>query len=421
MAISYFDVWKKRMENNGDIVQSRLNNSKNIFNNSFKDDASYRLAKLKSKEVIDEIDLDIRLANDENNPLKKKILVRPDTIIEVGDYITYKERSKTKTCLVLSVEENLISPLSNTQECNHLAKWMYKGNLYKTLSIVTNATKYTEGTKAVDKSIIEIEARYSIIVPDTKKTRTIEMGTRFIINDVAWQVTQIDYTTNIGIVNLTLGKSSVNPETDDLDLGIADYKTVKHDYKFDIPSNFNVTKDDSVKLSYSIQDNLKDIDYDLVSVEYTSSLIQITKDSKDITIIGKELGTGSIKLKVNLNNEVKEFNITFNVVQTSVNEVKYEVKSSNNYTYRIKEGSTISAIKYINGVADDTLQIDYILSQLGQDLLSKGNISIVKKTNNSLQIRNEKINTNMTFTLTIINKTTGDKILDNQVITLKGV
>ena len=217
-----------------------------------------------------------------------------------------------------------------------------------------------------------------------------------------------------------MGKSSINTETDNIELEIADYYTVKHDYRFDIPSNFNVTKDDIVKLVYSIQDNLKDIDYNLVSVEYSGNLIQIVKDGKDITITGKELGTGSIKLKVNLTNETKEFNITFNVVQTTVNEVKYNVTTSNRYTYRPKEGSTLVATKTINGTVDNTLVIDYSLDSVGTNLLSKGNITIVKKSNTELQVRNVNISTPMNFTITITDKANGTVIL-TQVITLKGV
>ena len=115
--MNFDDVYKTMLlKRGGSVKNSDIKNSKDSINRQFENDPSYRLAKLKSKENIEEIDLDIRLKNDENNPLKKKILMRPDVVIEVGDYITYKEKSKTKIHLVLSVEENLVSPLANTQE-----------------------------------------------------------------------------------------------------------------------------------------------------------------------------------------------------------------------------------------------------------------------------------------------------------------
>ena len=174
---------------------------------------------------------------------------------------------------------------------------------------------------------------------------------------------------------------------------------------------------------YSIKDETgKDFDYSLVTVKNTSNLIQVDNNKGVISIKGLDIGTGSITLSVPSGEISKEFTISFEVKSVVADKIDYKVTTSNGYVYRIKEGSTISVDFMRNGIVDNTnLVIDYSLNQLGQDLLSKGNISISKKTQNSFQIRNEKINTNMTFTLTIINKTTGDKILDNQVITLKGV
>lgn len=366
--------------------------------------------------------IDVKRQQTADTEMQETIQVYPNQV-KRGDYLKFKvnDTDELRDYIITSkIEKKHGYDEGVFKECNNLLKWMYKGELYECLGIVTNNTKYTAGIKSESVGIVEQNAMFGILVPDIKKTKMLGLDQRFIINDMAWKVTLPDRT-NQGLLFLTLGKSSINTETDNIELGIADYKTVKHDYKFDIPANFNVTKDDSVKLVYSIQDNLKDIDYSLVQVEYSGNLIQVTKTDKDITIIGKELGIGNIKLKVNLTNETKEFNINFNVVQAIVNEVKYEIQISNGYTYRVKEGSTLIATKYVNGNIDSSLVIDYQLNSLGQDLLNKQNISIIKKTDSSFTIRNLNINTLKTFTLTVIDKTTGDKILDNQIITLKGM
>lgn len=367
--------------------------------------------------------VDVKRQQTADTEMQETIQVYPNQI-KRGDYLRFKvnDTDELRDYIITSkIEKKHGYDEGIFKECNHLLKWMYKGELYDSLGTTYNATKYTEGTKEISAGISEIYARYTSTVQDNKKNRTIKIGTRFIINGVAWEVTQTDFTTNKGLITLTMGKSSIIQGVDDIELEIADYKTVKHDYKFDIPTNFNVTKDDNVKLVYSIQDNLKDIDYNLVEIEYSGGLIQVAKDGKDITIIGKELGTGNIKLKVNLTNETKEFNINFNVVQAIVNEVKYNVTTSNNYTYRPKEGATLTGYKYINGTPDSTLIIDYSLDSSGQSLLNRNAISIIKKSNNELQIRNININVLTTFMITIIDKATGSKILDNQIITLKGV
>jgi hypothetical protein len=98
-----------------------------------------------------------------------------------------------------------------------------------------------------------------------------------------------------------------------------------------------------------------------------------------------------------------------------------KIQTSNGYVYRVKEGSQISAFRYVNGIVQNDLVIEYKLDSVGQTLLSKNNISIVKKTDSSFTIKNLNINTLTTFYLTVVDKTTGDKILDNQIITLKGM
>jgi len=363
--------------------------------------------------------LDVSVNNAQNGD-EKYITTLPNSSLKIGDVVSLSFEKDIEEWIITEIEHLAIPSHEKfkCRPCNFMLKWMYKGQLYKYPSLVTNNTKYTAGVKSEVSGIIEQSAMFGVLIPDIEKTKMLGLDQRFIINTMAWRVTLPDRT-NKGLVYLTLAKSSINTETDDVDNEIADYKMVKHDYKFDIPNNFNVTKDDSIKLVYSIQDNLKDIDYSLVSVEYSGNLIQVTKTDKDITITGKELGTGSIKLKVNLTNETKEFNITFNVVKAIVNEVKYNVATSNGYTYRPKEGSSLVTTKTINGTVDSTLVIDYSLDSNGTNLLSKSSISITKKSNTELQLRNVNISTPMSFTLTITDKSNGIVIL-TQVINLKG-
>jgi len=420
MTSSYFEVWKKKMENNGgSIVQARINDSKGFINRSFVDDPSYKLAKLRKKDIgIVDSDLDTRIVNNEQNPLEKKIYARPDTSIEVGDYIVYPNI----TYLVLAVETNLISPRADSTKCNQLLKWMYKNNLYSTQAIVINQTKYTLGMEVLVSGISESDSRFQVKLPYNDITKNIAIGQRFIFYDGAWKVTQTDRVSDGGLLNLLLGQDSINDEIDDRVGEIAGFYANKHTYTYDIQPNINVEKSNSINLVYSIKDETgKEFDYSLVTVKNNSNLIQVDNNKGVISIKGLDIGIGTITLSVPSGEISKEFTINFEVKAVVADKIDYKVTTSNGYTYRVKEGSQISAIRYINGIADDTLQIDYTISQLGQDLLSKGSISLVKKTQNSLQIRNEKINTSMTFTLTIVDKDTGDKILDNQVITLKGM
>ena len=418
MAISYFDVWKKRMISNGDIAQSRLNNSKNIFNNSFKDDPSYRLGKLKKRNNLnDETDLDTRIINNEENPLEKKIYLRPDTNIEVGDYIIYP----SIIYLVLKVENNLISPRADSTKCNQLLKWMFKGNLYSTQSIVTNQTKYTLGMDVLVSGISEADSRFQVQLPYNNITKNIAIGQRFIFNDGAWKVTQTDRVSEEGLYNLLLGQDSINPELDDVDNEIAGAFANKHTYTYDIPTSINVEKDKSINLVYSIKDEIgKEFDYSLVTVKNTSNLIQVDNNKGVISIKGLDIGTGSITLSVPSGEVSKDFVINFEVKSVVADKIDYIVTSSNAYTFIKMVGSQISVQKLINGVADTTLQVDYKVPTNIQTLITNGSLSITTKSDNSIYIRNKSVTTLTTFVIEFFDKATNNKIAETPTITLKG-
>jgi hypothetical protein len=127
--MNYDDAYKTMLLNRGgNVNNSDIKNSKDSINRKFKNDPSYKLARLKKRDItIDETDLDTRIVNIDTDTKKKKLYLRPDTNVEVGDYIKYPD----KTYLVLEVEDNLISPYAESKQCNKNIKWMYKGVLYQ--------------------------------------------------------------------------------------------------------------------------------------------------------------------------------------------------------------------------------------------------------------------------------------------------
>lgn len=395
------------------------------FNQQLKQEGSSIKINEQENQLINNVLIPIKaivrntgVENKEGNE-ERSIIIGKEYDYKAGDYVEYLgDTYITTTCID---KDNPFFNTAKMKRCNYNLKWMDNGQLYQTMVIITNQTKYTLGTDAQSSAgIIEGDSRFQIILPNNVKTKTLVVGKRFIFNDCAWKTTQTDRISEEGLLSILTGQDSINDEIDDRINEIADIKVVKHDYKFDYIKSFSVTKDDTYKLVYSFTDNGKDIDSSLVTVENSSNLIQVIKNDKDISIKGLSVGTGSIKLKVNLIDGVREFVINYEVKNEVVNQVNYEVKSSNGYTYRPKEGATVSGYKYINGTPDGTLVIDYSLDTNGTNLLSKGNITIVKKSNTELQIRNVNISTPMSFTLTITDKTNGTVIL-TQVITLKGV
>jgi hypothetical protein len=421
MGISYFDVWKKRMINNGgDIIQSRLNTSKDFFNRNFKDDPSYKLAILKKKNlIISDSDLDTRIVNVDTDTTKKKIYVRPDTNIEVGDYIVYPN----KTYLVLEVEDNLISPYGDCKECNHLFKWMYKGVLHTAYGIGTNQTKYTLGTDSIQAGIIESDSRYNIQMSNNDNTKTIKVGQRLLFNDGAWKVTQIEYiSTKDCIRSILLGQDSINTEIDDVDNEIAGAFVNQHTYTYDIPTSFEVSNGSEYTINYSIKDeNGKDFDYSLVTVTTDdNTLVQVTNNNGVISVKGLAVGTGSVKLSVPIGSTSKDFDIAFEVKEVVVDKVEYKTNFSQGTTLKTYMSTTASISKFVNSIVDSSAVINFTLDSIGTTLLNAGNISITRKTNTSFQIKNVNVSTSKSFIIQFTDSL-DSTIISTQQINLSGM
>lgn len=368
--------------------------------------------------------IDVKRRQTADTEMEESIQVYPNQI-KRGDYLKFKvnDTDELRDYIITSkIEKKHGYDEGVFKECNHLLKWMYKGELYNSLGTTYNATKYTEGTKEISAGISEIDARYSSTVQDNKKNRTIKIGTRFIINGVAWEVTQTDYTTNKGLIVLTMGKSSIIQGVDDVDNEIANRWQIKHNYITTCDNSISITKDSSYNLVYSFTDNNQPIDSNLITIENTSNLISVIKSTDGIiTITGIDIGTGSFKVKLNLTNEIREFIVNFDIVSNVVpDKIDYTVTSSNGYTFIKLVGATISIQKLVNGVADTSLQIDYKVPTNIQTLITNGSLSIVQKTDNSIYVRNISVITPTTFVIEFYDKVTGSKIVDSPIITLKG-
>lgn len=420
--MSFNDAYKSMLLNRGGNVNSSdIRNSKNSINRKFKDDPSYKLATLRKRDTtILDSDLDTRIINVDTDVYKKKIYVRPDTNIEAGDYIIYPN----KTYLVLSTEDNLISPYANVEECNYILKWIDNETLHEMPVLITNQTKYTLGTDVIATGISEADSRFQINMPSNTESNTINVGKRFIFNKNAWKTTQVDCISTQGIQSLLLGQTAINYEVDNLDLEIADYKTVVHTYTYDIPTSFEVSEDSDYTLVYSIKDETgKDVDYNLVTISTTdTSLVQLTNTNGVITIKGLSAGIGSVKLVATLSSETKEFDIAFEVKETVVNQVNYQYSFSQPIT-GLKQyvTTTLTTSKFVNGIADSSLYINYSFDVNAQSLISQGKIVITRKSNSSISIKNSTITTPTIIYLTVTDSVDNTKILDNVAITLTGM
>ena len=172
---SYFEVWKKRMTNNGgSATQSILNNSKQIFANNFKDDPSYKSGILKKNDLT-EVAIDTRVINVDKTVTEKRIQILPDNICSKGDYIIYPN----KTYIILEFEDNSVVPYSKAFECMQTIN--LKGWDYPMPCWGSNSSYGVKGK--VDTNFFTlVDGKIQFKVQRNKYTDMIEIGTRLLFN-----------------------------------------------------------------------------------------------------------------------------------------------------------------------------------------------------------------------------------------------
>lgn len=194
--------------------------------------------------------------------------------------------------------------------------------------------------------------------------------------------------------------------------------------KFDtvyVPHTYSVSLSETTKIivegeTYQIVATCKDNGTVVTNPQltYLSSDVNIANVSDSGLITGIKVGTCNIS--VNYNNNITILTLTVNAKAVE-KVVSYSFTASNGYSYRVKEGSTISYVKMINSVVDATLNVSYTLDSIGQQLLNSSAISITKPTNSSIQIRNLTITTAKSFVLTVTDSSNGTVIATQTIST----
>lgn len=380
--------------------------------------------------------IDVKKKQTADTEMEESLQVYPNQIKQ-GDYVKFKvnDTDTLRTYLIKSrIEKKHGYDEVVFEECNHVLKWMYNGKTYSTPCIITNQTKYTLGTDSVGGggAIIEGDSRYQILMSYNDTTKFIKTGLRFIFNGNAWLVTQTDYVSSNGLLNILLGQNNINYETDDVDNEIANARPPKiHTYTFKLPTSLEISKDKSTNLLYSIIDeNNKDVDYTKVTLTTDSNLITIDNINGTFSITGINVGIGNIKLSVNLNNKLEERIIPFEVKTTVVSQTTYQVNPSNGTLLKLMSSTSLVCNKYSDSVMIPC-NVQYVLDSVGTSLLSSKKIDIQYKESkdslgnslgmNIVWIKNLNCTTVTSFLISITDKDTGTVILDKQLIQLKGV
>ncbi|OOM79479.1 bacterial Ig-like domain protein [Clostridium puniceum] len=151
------------------------------------------------------------------------------------------------------------------------------------------------------------------------------------------------------------------------------------------------------------------------------TLTYLSSDNTIATIDDKGLvngvKTGTCNITVNYNNTIATLSLIINAKPIDP-VISYSSTSSNGYSYRVKEGATLTYTKTIDSVVDNTLDVLFTLDATGTLLVNSNSISVVKKTGNTIQVRNLTITAPKSFVLTVKDSANGT-VISTQIISTR--
>ena len=262
----------------------------------------------------------IKQSKNEDNPFKEERIINfyPKSNIKRGSIINFNEEDY----LVVSDidKDKKVYYKGSMQKTTRNLKFMSKieqSKICEYPAIIDDQNKYTLGV--LEKKNYTIgDGRYSIIFPANEETLAIDRDDRFYFNRSAWKVTDVNTTTQKGLINLMLGEDTINTNCDDVENEIADrwkYEKTKEEFK---PSEDKDTEKDE----YSVVD---DMGYNIH--RFNTNTFKIVKNNNDRL-------SCNFEYKINYNGVSKD---SISVNKISNNEV--EIKNN-----KCKNGEVIQLI-----------------------------------------------------------------------------
>lgn len=161
----------------------------------------------------------------------KYMVVPNDVKVGVGSYVHWSDAD-----WLVFTEENKTIPTHQQLKLKHVnrrLKWLVDKGKKKICNdgegwgaYVQNQTLYTLGVSFSGSHLPLANAKMSVFIQDNPETRNVKIGTRLFIAGQVYKVEFSDYVSRIGLVNWLLGEDTRNEDTDNFELGVADYYEV---------------------------------------------------------------------------------------------------------------------------------------------------------------------------------------------------
>lgn len=232
----YFDVYKKRASLHGTSYKEiALNKSKQQLNDKFATILGHTEALLNFKDEIDFVH------ETTSNVFVSSALLRPDTLLNSGDYLTFNH----KTWIVRSLNSDKLSPEAELYLCNQTFR--LKG-VEEPIYCYSNSSTF--GTKGVEDTgkFNELDSKTRLYFQHNAQTEQIKVGHRLMfMNRYVYKINEIDDLVYPGMFIATCSIES-HLEMDDFENNLA-YNEGQPMESASIPASLEIDGVDQLKKS----------------------------------------------------------------------------------------------------------------------------------------------------------------------------
>lgn len=187
-------------------------NTKNVINSKFSQSPYYQEITIEGQPV------DVRVIPDKdyksNKPYEeKKILFKPDFITDKGNYVKLNNQQtrQEEIWLIMFFETDIIYPKAYIRKCNKVIKC----NNIQYPCVITSNISLTANVEE-NKGLVLPNNHLNLYIKATKDTMQIIENDRFVIDNLAYEVQNIDNISNVdngvGIIQMNLKKVPINNE-----------------------------------------------------------------------------------------------------------------------------------------------------------------------------------------------------------------
>lgn len=246
--------------------------------------------------------------------------LRPGNVV---DFINKNSGALEKCLFLKTIETRDGYDLSIMQPTNTILKWIdSEGQLQEQYCIFEYNTRSNFGLD--DDRVMSIpDGRRQVIVQSNVHTRKLKRDKRFIFDSQVFKVIDFDWTSDEGLVNLSLKEDLINESTDNLDLGIADYYGSISNYTIQILNgeSFSVQAGDMLHMQAMVSNNGNVVEKDIVWLVSDESIATIDESG-----ILSAHANGQIVVTAMLQSDPS-------IIDTAIVTVEFSV--SNNYSIEL--------------------------------------------------------------------------------------